>query len=253
MLPKPFTSQSLTVDDAWGALVFDRKECRKRFEALRNDGIFTPPSIEGSLLHPSYLGGSNWGGIAYDQETGLAVVNSSNMVASVVLLPREQYNPEVHQRPGVSMYEMRGSPYVLLREPLLSSLGAPCNPPPWGTLQAIDMNTGETRWQVPFGQVEFGGKLKSLASWGSPNQGGPIITRGGLVFIGASLDSRFRAYDLRTGAEVWSAKIPAPATATPMTYEFGPDKRQYVVVNAGGHGGFQTELSDAIIAFALDQ
>ena len=175
------------------------------------------------------------------------------MVASVKLMPREEYVPETHKRPGVSVYEMRGSPYVLLREPLLSSLGAPCNPPPWGTLSAIDMNSGEFRWQVPFGQVEFGGPLKSLASWGSPNTGGPIITRGGLVFIGASLDSKFRAYDLYTGDEVWSAKIPAPATATPMTYEYGPDNRQYIVVNAGGHGGFQTELSDAIIAFTLSE
>jgi quinoprotein glucose dehydrogenase len=115
------------------------------------------------------------------------------------------------------------------------------------------LNTGETRWQIPFGRVEFGGPIKSLPSWGAPNQGGPIITAGGLVFIGASLDSKFRAYALATGKEVWSADIPAPAIATPMTFEYGPENRQYVVVSAGGHGGFQTTMSDAIVAFALPE
>lgn len=250
-LPAPVVSQSITADDAWGALVFDRKECREKLARLRNDGLYTPPSLRGSVLHPSFLGGTNWGGIAYDPVSGLAVLNASNTVASVILMPREEYDPEKHKRPGVSVYEMRDSPYVLLREVLLSSVGAPCNPPPWGTLTAIDIHSGETRWRIPFGRIELAGPLKSLASWGAPNQGGPIITRGGLVFIGASLDSRFRAYDLQTGEEVWSAAVPAPATATPMTYAYGPYKRQYIVIAAGGHGAFQTNLSDAIIAFAL--
>ncbi|MCG8443779.1 MAG: pyrroloquinoline quinone-dependent dehydrogenase [Caulobacterales bacterium] len=247
-LPAPVTSQTLATDDAWGAAIVDKAGCRERFAALRNEGLFTPPSIEGSMLHPSYLGGTNWGGIAYDAASGLAVVNASNLVSAVTLEPREDFDPEAHAA-GVRVYEMRESPYVMLREVLLSNFGAPCNPPPWGTLSAIDMTTGETRWRIPFGRVEFGGPFSSLESWGAPNQGGPIITAGGLVFIGASLDSRFRAYDLFTGAELWSAPTPAPATATPMTYAH--DGRQYVVVAAGGHGGFQTNLSDAITAFAL--
>ena len=252
-LPAPVTSQELTADDAWGTIIVDRSDCRKQIAALRNDGMFTPPSVGGSILHPSFLGGTNWGGIAYDAESGLAVVNSSNLVSVVALVPRSEFDAAVHAPPGTSTYEMRGSPYIMIRRVLLSSLGAPCNPLPWGQLTAIDMNSGETRWQIPFGRVEFGVGIRTLPSWGAPNQGGPIVTKGGLVFIGASLDSRFRAYDLHTGEELWSAATPAPATATPMTYEFGTDNRQYVVVAAGGHGGFETNLSDAIVAFALER
>ena len=142
-----------------------------------------------------------------------------------------------------------------------TSCCARCCFPPWGRpatrrlggqLTALDLNSGELRWQVPFGRMEFfGGWLRSPAAWGAPNQGGPIITGGGLVFIGASLDSRLRAYDLLSGQELWSAKTPAPATATPMTYQFGPNGRQYFVVAAGGNGAFGTRLSDAILAYAL--
>lgn len=252
LLPRPVTSQAIKPGDAWGVLGFDTAACRTRLAALRNDGLFTPPSIEGSVLHPSFLGGTNWGGIAYDPATGLAVVNSSNLAASVTLKPRAQYDEKRDKRPGVSVYEMRGSPYVLLREVLLSPLGAPCNPPPWGRLTAIDMKTGKTRWEVPFGRLRMSSGIVTPAAWGAPNQGGPIVTRGGLVFIGASLDSRVRAYDIQTGRQVWSARVPAPATATPMTFRH-TDGRQYVVISAGGHGGFGTNLSDALVAFALPQ
>ena len=250
VLPKPVTPQMIKADDGWGALGFDAAECRGKLAKFRNDGVFTPPSVKGSILHPSFLGGVNWGGIAYDPNSGLAIVNSSNLVSSVTLMPRNEYDEKLHKRPGVSVYEMKGAPYVMLREVLMSSLGAPCNPPPWGRLTAIDMKTGEHRWQVPFGRVEFSTKFRSLESWGAPNQGGPIVTKGGLIFIGASLDSRFHAYDMQSGKELWSYEVPAPATATPMTFQHS-DGRQYVVVSAGGHGGFQTRLSDAIVAFAL--
>jgi quinoprotein glucose dehydrogenase len=250
VLPRPVTSQTLKTSDAWGLLGFDTSACRSRLAGLRNEGLFTPPSIRGSLLHPSFLGGTNWGGIAYDPTTGLAVVNSSNLAASVRLVPRARFDAKRDVHPGVSYYEMQGSPYVMLREVLLSPLGAPCNPPPWGQLTAIDMKTGQTRWQVPFGRLKLSTGLLTPSSWGAPNQGGPIVTRGGLVFIGASLDSVFRAYDIQTGRQVWYAAVPAPATATPMTFRH-TDGRQYVVVSAGGHGGFGTQLSDALVAFAL--
>ncbi len=250
-LPAPVTSQYLTPDDAWGAIIVDKNECRKKLVDLRNEGLFTPPSIAGSVLHPSFLGGTNWGGIAYDEESGIAVVNSSNLVASVRLVPKQIYDAAVHRQPGAAYYEMRGSPYVLLRQVLMSSLGAPCNPPPWGRLTAINMNSGETLWQVPFGRVEFAGPITSLESWGAPNQGGPIVTRGGLIFIGASLDSKIRAYDIKSGEEVWAGDLPVPAIATPMTYEYGG--KQFVVIAAGGNADFQTDVGDAIVAFALKE
>lgn len=250
LLPHAVTSQRLRAEDAWGLLGYDTSACRARIGALRNEGLFTPPGIKGSLLHPSFLGGTNWGGLAYDPGSGLAVVNSSNLAASVRLVPRAQFDAKRDVRPGVSYYEMQGSPYVMLREVLMSPLGVPCNPPPWGRLTAIDMKTGQTRWQVPFGRITLSSGITSPARWGAPNQGGPIVTRGGLVFIGASLDSRLRAYDIQTGRELWQAFVPAPATATPMTFRH-TDGRQYVVVSAGGHGGFGTRLSDAMVAFAL--
>ncbi len=251
VLPEPISSQYLTAEEGWGAAFLDKKECQGKLEKLRNEGLYTPPSLQGSILHPTFMGGSNWGGVAYDEASGLAVVNSSSMVASVTLVPRNEYDPKIHKKPGVMVNELLASPYVLLREVLLSSLGAPCNPPPWGKLTAIDMNSGKTRWQIPFGRKEFGSMIKTLPSWGSPNQGGPIITKGGLVFIGASLDNTLRAYNLQTGEEIWSSEVPAPATATPMTYEYGPEKRQYIVVAAGGHARLKTKLSDAIVAFTL--
>ena len=257
-LPAPVTSQTLTPKDGWGLLFFDKKACDKKFSALRNEGLYTPPSTEGSILHPSFLGGSNWGGIAYDQTSGLAVLNSSNLAASVTLVAKDQYDPAMHRPKGFSYYEMIGSPYVLLRGVLQSPLGmgifrAPCNPPPWGQLTAIDIKSGETRWQIPFGQMELPGPFKSPAVWGAPNQGGPIITAGGLVFIGASPDNLLRAYDLETGKLLWRGNIPAPAIATPMTFSHGVNGRQYIAVAAGGHQGFQTTQSDTLIAFALPE
>jgi quinoprotein glucose dehydrogenase len=249
VLPKPVASQTITTDQAWGVVGFDTAQCRARLGSLRNDGIFTPPSLRGSVLRPSFLGGTDWGGLAYDPNSGLAVVNSSNVVSAITLIPRAKFDP-AKVRPGVAVYPMTGSPYVFEREVLLSPLGAPCSPPPWGQLTAIDMATGQIRWQIPFGRVPLWGGIPSPASWGAPNQGGPIVTRGGLVFIGASLDSKLRAYDIQTGRELWSGAVPAPATATPMTFRHS-DGRQYVVVAAGGHGGFGTRLSDAIVAFAL--
>jgi len=150
----------------------------------------------------------------------------------------------------VTIGHMHGSPYVMVRENLMSSFGIPCNPPPWGNLTAIDVNSGKIRWQIPFGRKPVG-PFNSPAAWGAPNQGGPIVTGGGLIFIGATLDGIFHAYDLQSGEEVWRAELPAPGIATPMTYEYGPGRRQYVVIAAGGHARLGKNLSDAIVAFAL--
>lgn len=255
-LPAPVTSTNLAADDAWGVAYFDKKSCRKKLAALRNEGIYTPPSTHGSLLHPTFIGGVNWGGVAYDEASAIAVVNSTNLAASLTYIDRETYDPESYQGSKIQHWPFDGAPYSLEREVLQSPLGfgaryAPCNPPPWGKLTAINMNTGETLWEIPFGRINLLGPIKSLAMWGSPNQGGPMITKGGLIFIGASPDSLLRAYNLFSGELVWKGDIPAPAIATPMSYQHGPDKRQYVVVAAGGHDGFETIKSDAIVAFAL--
>lgn len=247
--PPPLTSQRITADEAWGPLLFDRLSCRKKLAALHNEGLFTPPSLQGSVLHPSFLGGINWGGIAIDPKRQLAVVNSANLVASVTLIPRTEYEPRKHLPEGFSFYEMRGAPYVLVRGVLRSPLGAPCNPPPWGRLTAIDLRSGEFAWQVPFGRAVIAG-LRTPEQWGAPNQGGPLVTGGGLVFIAASPDPYLRAYDIRTGHLLWEGELPVPAFASPMTYR-DASGRQLVVIAAGGSAGFETDLDDAIIAFAL--
>ena len=256
-LPAPVTITEMDADDAWGMLYFDAKSCQQRLAGLRNEGIFTPPSLQGSILYPSFIGGTNWGGVAYDEDSGLAVMNATNVVTFVKLIPRDEFDEDAHRNDGHQHNDPIGSPYRIERGFLQSPLGfgankPPCNPPPWGFLTAVDMNTGQTRWQIPFGQINVLGPIKSLGMWGSPNQGGPVVTGGGLIFIGASPDNLIRAYDLYTGEEVWSGDLPAPATATPMTFSHGTDNTQYVVIAAGGRKDFETDLSDSIVAFSLE-
>jgi len=144
---------------------------------------------------------------------------------------------------------LEGTPYRTAGELFVSPLGIPCTPPPWGTLSAIDMDSGGLRWQVPLGQVKRFG-VKSLAAWGSPNIGGPIVTAGNLIFVAASLDEKIRALDVMTGEQLWQANLLVSATAVPMTY-MGSDARQYVVIAAGGTARAETGAGDAITAFAL--
>ena len=254
VIPEPFTPQTIKPQEAWGLTYWDRKQCRKKLSSLRNEGLYTPPSLEGSVLYPSVSGGSNWGGLAYDPESGLAVINSTNVVTYQKLVPREGFESteDAKKKFGKSISMMHGTPYISIREFLSSSLGIPCNPPPWGNLTAINTVTGKIQWQIPFGRKPMAfGLFHTPKNWGSPNQGGPIITRGGLIFIGASIDKRFRAYDLYSGEQVWSRKLPAPGTATPMTYLHKKNNKQYIVIAAGGYPTFGTELSDAIVAFTL--
>ena len=254
--PPPFTDQSISADEAWGLTFWDRKQCREKIQALTNDGLFTPPSIKSSVLLPSTSGGSNWGGLAFDPESELVVINSTNVLTSQKLRPRLGFegSDDAQKKPGKFIAMMPGTPYIWIREFVGSAFGIPCNPPPWGKLTAIDTGSGKIRWQIPFGRKPVGfGFFNSPQRWGAPNQGGPIITKGGLIFIGASLDSRFRAYDLSSGEELWSAEIPAPGTATPMTYSYGDDNKQYVVIAAGGYPTFDPKLSDTIVAFTLPE
>ena len=138
------------------------------------------------------------------------------------------------------------------RRALLSPWGLPCNPPPWGTLAAVDANTGRIRWQVPLGTVRELAPVPLPIHWGTPTLGGLLTTGGGLTFIGATMDSTFRAFDTETGRELWSARVPASAVATPITYRARPGGKQFVVVAAGGHGKIDgIKLSDAVVAYAL--
>jgi quinoprotein glucose dehydrogenase len=248
----PLSPHHFSAEDAWGPTPVDQASCRERMAVLRNEGIFTPPSLEGTLVVPSNIGGAHWGGLAVDPARQIAVVPVNRIAAAVQLIPRDEYHrrrDETGYRLKGSQYtDMRGTPFVMRRELLLGPSGAPCTPPPFGSLVAIDLATGTRKWEVPLGGIAPDAP-PAAAGWGSPNLGGPIATAGGLVFIAATLDQRIHAFDIETGKELWSAKLPAGGKATPMTYR-GKSGRQYVVIAAGGDGD-RFGRSDRVVAFAL--
>ncbi len=255
----PLAPERLEPRDAWGLTFWDRGKCRDLISGLRRDGMYTPPSLQGSLDYPGPIGGTNWGGVSFDRSRGLIVVNQTNIAYIVQLIPREEarrLNPRSatsgFSEGGWEYAPLKGTPYVMRRRSLLSPWGLPCNAPPWGTLAAVDASTGKIRWQVPLGTVPEFAPVSLPFKWGTPTVGGPLTTASGLTFIGATLDRTFRAFDTRTGRELWHASLPASAMATPLTYRARPGGRQYVVIAAGGHGKIDgVKLSDTIVAFAL--
>jgi quinoprotein glucose dehydrogenase len=251
LLPKPIVPQSLKPDDAWGLTPIDRSDCAARIAAARSEGIFTPPSIRGTIEFPGIVGGSNWGSAAFDAPNGLLILNSNRLAFEIWLVARDQLAAARAAHPHAELGPQRGTPYAMLREPLLSKLDIPCNAPPWGALTAIDLRTGATRWEVPLGTIRRIAPVPLPIHWGTPNLGGPIVTAGGLTFIGASIDDTFRAFDTATGAELWKADLPVGAQSTPMTYRSRANGRQYVVVCAGGHGRLTKTQGDYVIAYAL--
>jgi quinoprotein glucose dehydrogenase len=251
--PPPLVPQRLRPEDAWGLTRWDRGKCRERLESLRNEGIFTPPSFAGSVVFPGTAGGSNWGSVAYDPERKLLFANTSRVANWAQLVPRDA--PEAAPREDSAGYlstaAMRGTPYVAHFGVLLSPLGIPCNPPPWGTLAALDLAAREPRWESVLGTTRDLAPLPLPLPWGTPNMGGPLATAGGLVFIGAALDDYLRAFDSLTGEELWRGRLPAGGQATPMSYRVRDGGRQFVVIAAGGHNQMRSRRGDSLVAFAL--
>lgn len=238
----------LRPEDAFGFTPWDREACRKRIAALRSEGLYTPPSTQGTLIYPFTGGGVNWGGVAID-DNDVVYVNTSRAAHAVTLIPREAFAAAKAAEPKKEVSPQTGTPFGMRREFLASPLGAPCNPTPWGTLAALDLRSKKLLWEKPLGTTEDIFPLGVALKTGTPNFGGPVATAGGLVFIGAAVDRYLRAFDAASGAELWSGRLPAPGMATPMTYEW--QGRQFVVVAAGGHGEAGTATSDAIVAFSL--
>jgi quinoprotein glucose dehydrogenase len=250
----PLSPQHYSIDDVWGPTPELREQCRQRIEHLRNDGPFTPPSLEGTLVTPSNVGGAHWGGVAFDPASQTVIVPVNRIAAHVQLVRLDQYDSTQAatnaSRLGDQYTRMHGTPYVLRRNLLRMENGLPCTPPPWGALVAIDLNSGTKAWEVPLGDPALlRPQLRALSSvpLGLPNLGGPIITASGLTFIGASFDRALRAFDIRTGQELWRGTLPAGARATPATYEAGG--RQFVIIAAGG--GDDWGAGDYLVAFAL--
>ena len=237
--------------DAFGLTPWDRKACAKLIASGRNEGMYTPPTTGGTILYPFTGGGSNWGGIAYDPGLQLVFANTSSAIHMVTLVPKDEVAALDKANPDSEISPNAGARYGMRRDILMSPIGLPCNPPPWGELNAIDMHSGKILWRVPFGTTEdrAPGTQFLLKNIGMPSFGGPIVTAGGLVFIGAAMDNYLRAFEARTGRELWKGRLPAGGQATPMTYVW--KGRQYVVIAAGGHGKSETKLGDKLVAFAL--
>ena len=250
-LPALAPGQPVTPDDAWGLTFWDRNQCAEKIAALHSEGIFTPPSLQGTIERPGYAGGANWGGMAFDPERQLAIVTVMDVPTVVALVRRADFElmRRSNKYPHSEFAEMRGTPYGLRREPLLSPIGVPCTAPPWGMLVAINLSSGTLAWRVPLGTS------RDTAPWpfwyihGVPAMGGPIVTRTGLVFVAAAADNYLRAFNAVTGAELWRSRLPGGGQATPMTYEI--DHQQFVVIAAGGQGRLGTTRSDALVAYSL--
>jgi quinoprotein glucose dehydrogenase len=242
--------QKLAPQDMDGFVWFDKRACQKTLAKYRSDGMFTPPTEEGSVLYPTTTGGINWGGITIDPEQGVLYVNQMHFAAVVQLLPRQVYD-ELNPQGGYPLeyYPMAGSPYGVKRFPLMSPLGAPCNPRPWGSLTAVDLKSGETLWRRPLGTTRGQAPWPLWFEAGTPHTGGSLATPGGLLFISATTDGFFRAFDARNGDELWRHKLPYTGNATPMTYRSKNGGKQFIIIAAGGHGW--SEPGDAVVAFAL--
>jgi quinoprotein glucose dehydrogenase len=248
--PPPLVPHAVGPDDAWGLLGFDRWICRKRIEERRHGPIYTPPTTQGTVIVPGNAGGSNWGGIAAHPGRRIVVANVMNLPFLVRLVPREEMPGVIERRDeGDEIAPQDGAPYGLTRDTFLGPLGVPCTKPPWGTLAAVDLDRGEILWQRPLGTVADLVHLPIYWELGTPNLGGPIVTGGGLVFIGAAMDDFLRAFDLASGAELWRGRLPAGGQATPKGYEV--EGRPFVVIAAGGHERGGKPIGDSIVAFSL--
>ena len=240
--PPPLVPNRLSPDDAFGLTLFDRLSCRARIADSRVGGLFTPPSEQGTLLYPFTGGGANWGGAAYDPMRNLLIVNMTSLAHHIKLIPAERVEHARRVFHNQEVAPQAGAPFGMKRELLLSPLGIPCTPPPWGVLAAVDLASGEIVWRRTLGKV-YGVNL------GVPSLGGPIVTAGGLVFIGGTMDDFLRAFDVDTGELMWEWQLPAAGQATPMTYMW--EGRQYVVIYAGGNPAGQGRLGDVAMAFAV--
>ena len=251
--------------DLWGATPVDQLLCRIAHRRMRDNGLFTPPALTPTLGWPAFDGVSDWYGATIDPERKLMIINTTFMPFKLQMIPYRKALDEglfkawsgweqPYPEPDFRNNPQHGTPFSIVVEPWLNALGIPCTRPPWGQLQAIDLITRKVIWQRPIGTTRDMGPYGLRSPIGLPtgvfSMGGSIVTRSGLLFMGATSDQYFRAFDERTGKTVWEFHLPAGGNATPLTY-MGRDGRQYVVIAAGGHGGIRSRNGDAVVAFAL--
>jgi quinoprotein glucose dehydrogenase len=253
--------RALTTDDAFGLMYFDKQECAAIIEQSRSEGLFTPPSFQGTLMYPSWAGGMNWGGVALDQSRQIAITNYINAAGIIKLMPLDEFRQVVSDQsmPGWQLNRMRGTPYGMARRLFVSPLDIPCTKPPWGRLAAVDLESGKILWQQTLGSAEDKMPVPGTGfiakhffkSWGIPALGGPLMTASGVTFLGATLDYYFRAFNSETGDELWHYRLPTSANAIPMSYMV--DGRQYIAIAVGGHTNAGTPPGDSLMVFTLGE
>ena len=245
----PLLSQQISVDDLFGLVPFwDRGACRARVAAARNEGLYTPPSTQGTVIFPMTGGGVNWGSAAFDPVNQIVYANVSRAIHIVKLLPRADVPDGFSPPPGHDFGRQQGAPFAMTRAVAMSPLGLPCNKPPWGEMVALDLKAGKILWRSRVGTTEDRAPLGIALAFGTPLVNGVAITAGGLVFTGA-MDAYLRAFDARSGRELWQGRLPVPGVANPMTYQWKGE--QYVAIGAGGHSESGTTIGDSVVAFRL--
>jgi quinoprotein glucose dehydrogenase len=252
--PASLVPQQITEADLWGATPADLEACRRTFRSLRNEGIFTPPSIGGSLIVPGNIGGLQWGGLTWDAKHRLLIAPVNRLPAIIRLIPQADFNAARREFPKRETTEQRGTPYAMSREFFMSPSGVPCIAPPWGELVAFHADTGEPAWRVPLGDLSA--KIALLnpevakQPIAPPNLGGATTTDTGLLFVGAAIDPHLRAFSTADGRELWKGALPTSARATPLVYTT-PGGRQMVAIMAGGHDTSLSHIDNKLVVFAL--
>jgi len=245
--PPPLSPHEIKAEDIFGVTPEDLKACQAIFKKSRNDGIFTPPSIQGSLDIPSSIGGMHWGGAAWDPVNRLIIAPVNRVVHVSRLIPRDDFWYERRLHPKSEITEQEGAPFAISREFFKAPSGTFCIRPPWGELVAVSPDKGTIEWRVPLGELTWNGAAVS----GLPNLGGPATTGTGVVFIGASIDPHLRAFDTATGKLLWKGDLPTAARATPLVFT-GPSGREMVAIAAGGFDDPLSKLDTKLVVFALD-
>jgi membrane-bound PQQ-dependent dehydrogenase (glucose/quinate/shikimate family) len=226
-----FNREPLTEAKMWGVTPIDQMLCRIEFRSLRYEGVLTPPSLRGSIQFPGFAGGMNWGSVAIDEGSNVMIVNALQMGNRVQLYPRSLVNKETLL--GFGGHQL-GTPYAAFTAPFLSPIFAPCQQPPYGEIAAVDLQTRTVIWRRALGTANelgpLGLKFRLPIPLGVPYSAGTVVTKGGLIFMGGTMDRHFRALDLRTGEVLWSDSLPNNAQATPMSYFSSRSGKQYVAI-----------------------
>lgn len=251
--PAPLLDQSKKPEIWKLADIVGGGQCSRLWDNLTYEGMYTPPTTkgEGTLTYPDSAGGVQWGGVAFDPQKQIAIVNTSHIVQYVKLYSREDYDNADKESGNESGFApQEGAPYGMRLLVASNWLGMPCWQPPFGEIVALDMHTGDVKWRRPVGASQQYGFFMP-ESWGSPTIGGPAVTAGGVIFIGASMDAKVRAYSVESGEELWSDQAEAPAVANPSVYEY--KGRQYVAFVAGGNTILKDQVGDQVVVYALPE